>query len=60
MIKVSFTQKQIDELHFERFNHANPKVRLKMESLFLKSQGLVHHQIQELCQISSVTLILLS
>ena len=56
MIKVSFTQEQIDELHFERFNHPNPRVRLKMEALFLKSNGLAHHQIQEICQLSSVTL----
>jgi transposase len=56
MIKLSFTQEQIDKLHFERFNHPSPKVRLKMEALFLKSQGLAHYQIQKICQISSVTL----
>ena len=56
MIKISFTQEQVDELHFERFNHPNARIRLKMEALFLKSQGLAHHQIQKLCQISSVTL----
>ena len=56
MIKTNFTQEQIDQLHFERFNHSSPRVRLKMEVLFLKSQGMAHHEIQKLCQISSVTL----
>ena len=56
MIKVSFTQDQIKELRFEKLNHPNPRVRLKMEALLLKSQGFTHYQIQEICQISSVTL----
>lgn len=56
MIKVSFTQEQIDELHFEKLNNPNPRFRVKMEALLLKSNGLAHHTIQEICQISSVTL----
>ena len=56
MIKVSFTQAQIEELHFEKLNHPNRRVRLKMEALLLKGNGLPHHQIQKICQISSVTL----
>ena len=56
MIKLTFTQEQINQLHFERFNHPKARVRLKMEALFLKSQGFAHHEIQKLCQISSVTL----
>ena len=56
MIKVSFTQDQIEELRFEKLNHPNPRIRLKMEALLLKSQGFAHYQIQEICGISSVTL----
>jgi hypothetical protein len=34
MIKIEFTDQQIKELHFERFNHPHPRVQLKMEVLY--------------------------
>jgi len=56
MIKIEFTSEEIDDLHYERFNYPAPRVQLKMEVLYLKSQGLSHGTIQSLCKISSVTL----
>ena len=37
---------------YERFHHPHPRVQLRMEVLWLKSQGLAHNQI---CAISGVT-----
>ena len=55
MIKVEFTEEQIKELHFERFNHLHPRVQLKMEILYLKSQGLSHNEISKLSKVSTET-----
>lgn len=56
MIKIEFTSEEIDNLHYERFHYPSPRVQLKMEAVYLKSQGLSHGTIQSLCNISSVTL----
>lgn len=55
MIKVTFSQEQIKELHFERFNHPHPRVQLKMEVLYLKSQGLMQNEISKLAKVSENT-----
>ena len=56
MIRIEFTSEEIEALHYERFHYPAPRVQLKMEALYLKSQGLPHGVIQSLCKISSVTL----
>jgi hypothetical protein len=42
MIHIDFSPEQIDALHHERFHHPHPhpRVQLKMEAVYLKSQGL--------------------
>jgi len=55
MIKVSFTPEIIQTLHQQRFHHPHPRVRLKMEALYLKSQGLPHKDIAKLCGIGQKT-----
>lgn len=57
MIRIEFTQTDIEQLHYERFHYPCPRVQLKMEALFLKSQGFSHKQIRSICKISSVTLV---
>ena len=42
-------------LDYERYHHPHPHVQRKMEALYLKSQGLSHQQIGELCRIRSRT-----
>src|ERR687893_56396 len=56
MIHIDFTPEQIDALHHERFHHPHPRVQLKMEVVYLKSQGLPHHQICRLTRISENSL----
>ena len=56
MIPIDFTPQDIDALHHERFHHPHPRVQLKMEAVYLKSQGLPHHDICRLARISENTL----
>src|SRR5512147_874625 len=56
MMHIDFTSEQIDALHHERFHHPHPQVQLKMEAVYLKSQGLPHHDICRLVRISENTL----
>src|SRR5262245_33528390 len=56
MITIDFTPQDIDALHHERFHHPHPRVQLKMEAVYLKSQGLAHHDICRLARISENTL----
>lgn len=56
MIKIEFTQEEIDEIRYQRFNHPHPRVQLKMDVLLLKSQGLLHRQISEIMKIDSDTI----
>jgi transposase len=56
MLHIDFTSEQIDALHHERFHHPHPRVQLKMEAVYLKSQGLPHHVICHLARISENTL----
>ena len=56
MLTMDLPQKDIDALHFERFHHPHPRVQLKMEAVYLKSQGLAHHDICRLARISENTL----
>jgi transposase len=56
MIHIDFTPSDIDALHHERFHHPHPRVQLKMEVVYLKSQGLAHKDICRLARISENTL----
>src|SRR3954469_18730642 len=52
MIHIDFTPEAIGALHHERFHHPHPRVQLKMEAVYLKSQGLPH---QEICRLARGT-----
>ncbi len=56
MIHIDFTTQVIDDLHHHRFDHTHPRVQLKMEAVYLKSQGRPHHEICRLARISENTL----
>ena len=56
MIRIKFTQADIEQLFYERYHHPHPQVRKKMEVLYLKSKGLPHQEIRRLCDISKTTL----
>ncbi len=56
MIKIDFTKEEIETLDYERYNYPHPKVQRKLEALWLKSQGVPHHEIARLTNISPNTL----
>ena len=56
MLKLTFSQAEARVLAHERFHHPHPHVRRKMEALWLKSQGLAHHEIARLAGVSGKTL----
>jgi transposase len=56
MIRIVFTQEQVADLAYERYHHPHPRVQQKMEVLYLKSQGMSHQDIRQLCNISKTTL----
>src|ERR1700710_1380962 len=56
MIHIDFTTQDVDALHHERFHHPHPRVQLKMEAVYLESQGLAHHDICRLARIGENTL----
>ena len=56
MIRIEFTEEEKQALHHERFHHPHPRVKQKMEALWLKSQGLTHQEIRRLTCISKPTL----
>ena len=55
MLRITFSEEQINELHFQRFNHPHPRVQLKMEVLYLKSQGFSSNRISRLAKVSETT-----
>src|SRR5262245_61044017 len=56
MLRLAFSEADKQALHYERYHHPHPRVQQRMEALWLKSQGLPHHQIAHLCAISANTL----
>jgi transposase len=57
MIRIDFSQEEIELLDWERKHHPHPRVRQKMEVLYFKAMGLPHGQIERLCQIARATLV---
>ena len=56
MLKLKFTPAIIDQLHHERTRHPHPRVRQRMEALYLKALGLSHKEIGRIVRISQTTL----
>ncbi len=51
MIKILFTQEEIETIKHDRFYHPHPRVQIKMEVLHLHSFGLKQSLI---CKIAGV------
>jgi transposase len=56
MLRLAVSEADQQALNYERYHHPHPRVRQRMEALWLKSQGLPHQQIAHLCHISGNTL----
>ena len=55
MVKINFTEKEIELLKYERYHHSHPRVQRKMEAL-LKSHKIPHNKIAKLTGIYPNTL----
>jgi len=53
MIKIDFSEKDIKKIKKLRYDDPHPRVRKRMDVLWLKSQGLPHWQICRLTGVSS-------
>jgi transposase len=51
MSRLTFTADDLAAIAFERYHHPEPFVQRKMEVLWLKSQGLAHHEIARLAGV---------
>lgn len=47
MLSIEFSEADKQALLYERFHHPHPRVQIKMEALWLKSQGMEHQAITE-------------
>jgi len=56
MIRIEFSAQDLKQIQQLRYAHAHPRVRRRMEALWLKSQGLEHQAICRLAGVSSNTL----
>src|SRR5215470_3254812 len=52
MPRITFTDDDLSAIAFERYYHPEPFVQRKFEVLWLKSQGLAHHDIARLAGVS--------
>lgn len=57
LIQLTFTDEDMEQLHYERFHHPHPRVQRKMEALYLKSQGYPHWEIAQLVRVTEPTLL---
>ena len=56
MIRIEFTDQDLKKIKRLRYEHPHPRVRRRMEVLWLKSQDLEHREICRLAGVSSNTL----
>lgn len=56
MLRLDFTEGDKRVLARERFHHHHPRVRRRMEVLWLKSQGLAHQEVARLAGVSAKTM----
>lgn len=58
MSRALFSEHEIEELFHRRHTHPNPRVRMRLEALYLKASGLGTLQVCKLVRISRSTLML--
>jgi transposase len=55
MIKVPFREADIKALRYWRFHHPDPRVQVRLEALYLRSQGVATGVILRLCGLSKAS-----
>jgi transposase len=55
MIKITFSEADIAALRYWRFQHPDPRIQVRMEALYLRSQRVPTCDIPRLCGISKAS-----
>ena len=55
MLTLTFTPEDMETLRTQRFEHPHPHVQLKMETVYLRSQGVTVAQTLQVCNLSKAT-----
>jgi transposase len=55
VLAINVTAEQLVQLHEERFHHPHPRVQKKMETIYLRAQGLAVGEVCRLVGISANT-----
>ena len=55
MIKIHWNAAEMQALRYWRFQHPDPRVQVRMEALYLRSQGVATGDIPRLCGISKAS-----
>ena len=55
MITINFSAADIEALRYWRFQHPDPRVQVRMEALYLRSQRMANEDIVRLCGISKAS-----
>ena len=55
MLKISFSEADIEALRYGRFQYPDPRVHVRMEALYLRSQKVANGEILRLCGISKAS-----
>lgn len=55
MIKIPFSEADLEALRYWRFHHPEPRIQVRMEALYLRSQGVANADILRLCGISKAS-----
>jgi hypothetical protein len=56
MLQLACSEADKQARHYARYHHPPPRVQQRMEALWLKSPGVPHHQIAQLCALAANTL----
>ena len=55
MIEIEFSSEAVEQLHYERRYRPHPRVRQRMEAVYLKALGYQHQEIGYIVGISQKT-----
>lgn len=55
MLKIAFSAEDIAAVRHGRFHHPDPRIQIRMEALYLRSQGVANADIIRLCGISKAS-----
>ena len=55
MIKITFSAADVEALRYWRFQHPDPRVQVRLEALYLRSQRMANRDILRLCGMSKAS-----